>query len=76
VTVRVQVMRGGEVTTPPRAARVRIAAGKRAVVDLGVLRVPADAFVVIDASGPVVVDRESSAMPGVTAAATVPDYDQ
>jgi hypothetical protein len=76
VTFRLRVMRAGEVTTPPRATRVRVAAGKRAVVDLGVLRIPADAFVVIDASGPVVVDRESSAMPGVTAAATVPDLER
>ncbi len=76
VTFRLRVIRAGEVLTPPKTARVRVAAGKRSVVDLATLRVPADAFIVIDASGPVVVDRESSAMPGVTAAATVPDLER
>lgn len=76
VTFSIRVMQAGRVLTPPSATRVRVAAGKRAVVDLGVLRVAADAFIVVDASGPVVVDRESSAMPGVTAAATVPDLDR
>ncbi|MGZ6974835.1 MAG: DUF5719 family protein [Acidimicrobiia bacterium] len=76
VTVRVTVMRAGRASTLSTAARVRIAAQKRAVVDLGTLKVPADAFVVVAATGPVVVERESTAMPGLTVAAAVPDLDR
>jgi len=76
VTFTLRVFRDGRVTVPPRTEDFRLAPGKRTVVDLGVLRVPIDAFVVIDANGPVVVDRESSAMPGVSAAATIPDFER
>jgi hypothetical protein len=32
--------------------------------------------VIVDASGPVVVDRESSGMPGITIATAIPDLER
>ncbi len=75
VTFRLSVVRAGRTTVPSTTARVTLAPGKRTVIDLGVLKVPTDAYVVVDASGPVVVERESAAMPGITVAAAVPDLD-
>jgi hypothetical protein len=74
VTFHLTEHHAGRVSTPPKMARVRLAPGKRAVVDLNALNVRPDAFVVVDATGPVVVDRESAGMPGVTAAAVIPDF--
>jgi hypothetical protein len=69
------VVRNGTTTTPPKTERVRLGPGKREVIDLGSIKAPADGFVIVDATGPVVVDRESSGMPGITIAATIPDFD-
>jgi hypothetical protein len=76
VTFRLSVIRAGRTSVPPTTDRVLLAPGKRKVIDLGVLKVPTDAFVIVDASGPVVVERESAAMPGITIAAAVPDLDR
>lgn len=76
VSFRLTVIRDGRSSTPPKTERVRLAAGKRSVVDLAGLDVATDAFVVVDATGPVVVERESSGMPGITIAATIPDLDR
>jgi hypothetical protein len=74
VTFHLTERHGGRISTPLRMARVRVAPGKRVVVDLNALNIRPDAFVVIDATGPIVVDRESAGMPGVTAAAVIPDF--
>lgn len=71
---RLRVWRAGKATTPPDLERIQLAAGKRTVIDLVRLKVPADAFVEVTADRPVVVDRISSGMPGLTEASTVPDY--
>jgi hypothetical protein len=76
VTFRVRVHRGGRVSTPENAARLRVAPGRRVLIDLDRIQVAADAVVEIDATGPVVVDRESSAIPGVSVSAAVPDLDR
>lgn len=76
VTARIKVWRNGTASTPSSVARIRLAPGKRSVVNLGTLRAPADAFVEVVATGPVVVDRASAGMPGITEAATIPDYDR
>jgi hypothetical protein len=76
VTFRVRVHSGGRVTTPESAARLRVAPGRRVLIDLGRIEVGADAVVEIDATGPVVVDRESSAIPGISVSAAVPDLDR
>lgn len=76
VDVRLRIVGGGETTAPPRLQRIRLAPGRRTVVDLVDLQVRADAFVTIDASGPVVVDRASAGMPGITEATAIPDYDR
>jgi Family of unknown function (DUF5719) len=76
LTFRLRVVRAGQVSTPSAFARVRLAGGKRTVIDLGVLKVPTDAFVIVDATGPVVVERESAGMPGITVAAVVPDFER
>jgi hypothetical protein len=71
---RLRVWRGGKATTPPDLERIELAAGKRTVIDLARLKVPSDAFVEVTANRPVVVDRSSSGMPGLTEASTIPDY--
>ncbi len=63
-------------TTPPDVERIELAAGKRTVIDLVRLKVPADAFVEVTATRPVVVDRASSGMPGLSEAGTIPDYNR
>ncbi len=73
LSFRLSVTRAKKTTVPPSTARVTLAAGKRKVIDLGVLKVPSDAFVTVESSGPVVVERESAAMPGITIAGAVPD---
>jgi hypothetical protein len=73
---RLRVWRAGKVTTPPDLERIELAAGKRTVIDLVRLKVPADAFVEVTANRPVVVDRSSSGMPGLTEASVIPDYDR
>lgn len=73
VTFRVSVLAGGRARVPTGARRVTLRAGKRKVFDLAALKVPRDGFVVVDASGPVVVEREAQVVPGVTLAAAVPD---
>jgi hypothetical protein len=75
VAARLRVWRAGKVTTPPDLERIELAAGKRTVIDLVRLKVPADAFVEVTSNLPVVVDRVSSGMPGLTEASTIPDYD-
>ena len=59
--------------TPPDARRIRLAPGKRVLLDLGRLQVPAVGSVVVDATGPVVVSRESSAIPGISVSSAIPD---
>jgi hypothetical protein len=76
LTFRLSVTRAGKTSVPPTTERVTLAAGKRKVLDLGTLKVPADAFVTVDATGPVVVERESAAMPGITIAGAVPDLNR
>lgn len=76
VTARVTVMRAGRITVLSSAGHRQLAAGKRAVLDLGELGVPTDAFVIVEATGRVVVDRESAAIPGITVAAAIPDLDR
>jgi hypothetical protein len=76
LTFKLSVIRAGRTSVPPSTERVTLAAGKRKVIDLGVLKVPTDAFVTVDATGPVVVERESAAMPGITNAGAVPDLDR
>jgi hypothetical protein len=73
---RVRVWRAGKATTPPDLGRIELAAGKRTVIDLARLKVPTDAFVEVTANRPVVVDRMSNGMPGLTEASTIPDYDR
>ncbi len=73
VTFRLSVSRGARRSTPPTTRRVRLDPGKRAVVDLARLGLAPDAFAVVDATGPVVVERASSGMPGLTVADVVPD---
>jgi hypothetical protein len=72
---RLRVWRAGKATTPPDLERIELAAGKRTVIDLARLKVPIDAFVEVTANRPLVVDRVSSGMPGLTEAGAVPDYD-
>jgi hypothetical protein len=50
-----------------------VPAGARVVLDLGRLGVPVGTALVLRADRPVVVDREASAVPGLTLAAAVPD---
>jgi hypothetical protein len=70
------VLAGGRRSVPPTTARVQLAPGKRAVIDIARLGLTPDASVVIDATGPVVVERASSGMPGITVAEAVPDLDR
>jgi hypothetical protein len=76
VTFRLHVAANGRTRTPPNTERIRLAPGKRAAIDLKAINAPADGFVVVNATGPVVVDRESTGMPGITVSATVPDFDR
>jgi hypothetical protein len=76
VTFRMSVLAGGRRSVPPTTARVQLAPGKRAVIDIARLGLTPDASVVIDATGPVVVERASSGMPGITVAEAVPDLDR
>ncbi len=76
VTFRLRIVRNGTTVTPPKTERVRLGPGKRSVIDLGALKATADGFAIVDATAPVVVDRESSGMPGITIAATIPDYNR
>jgi hypothetical protein len=51
----------------------RVGVGQRAVLDLRALGVPANAVLVVRGDGPLVVDREASAVPGLTLAGAIPD---
>ena len=75
-TFRVRVVGGGRVSRPENAQRLRVAPGRRVLVDLSRVQATADSIVVIDATAPVLVERESSAIPGVSASAAVPDLDR
>ena len=70
------VGRAGQLVIPSETRKLRLEPGKRAVINLTSLDVATDAYVVVTATGPVVVDREASAMPGVTVAAAIPDVDR
>jgi hypothetical protein len=72
---RLRVWSGGRSTTPPDYERIELAPGKRTVIDLVRLKVTESAFVEVTANLPVVVDRTSSGMPGLTEASTIPDHD-
>jgi hypothetical protein len=76
LTFRLRSLRAGEEFVPPDTRRVRIEPGKRVVLDLGRRQVPPDGLVVIDATGPVVVSRESSAVPGISVSSAIPDLDR
>ena len=43
------------------------------LLDLGRRQVPPEGLVVIDSTRPVVVARESSAIPGITVSSAIPD---
>lgn len=75
-TFRLRARSGGRELAPPDTQRIRLAPGKRVLVDLGRRSIPADGFVVIDADAPVVVSRESSAIPGISVSSAIPDLDR
>ena len=67
VTFRVTVMRAGRASTLPTDTQRIAGPGQARGASIWARRqVPADAFVVVDATGPVVVERESTAMPGIS----------
>jgi hypothetical protein len=72
---RLRVLVAGQLTTPPGGTGT-IAAGKRAVVNLGALDVKGGGVLVVDASAPVLVAREAAGMPGITISPAVPDLDR
>jgi hypothetical protein len=73
---RVRVWSAGKATTPPSLERIELAPGKRTVIDLVRLKVTESAFVEVTSDLPVVVDRSSAGMPGLTEAGAIPDYDR
>ncbi len=73
VTFRVRVLADGKASVPRSAERVRLEPGKRAVLDLVKLGASPSATVVVEATAPVVVERASGAMPGITMAGAIPD---
>jgi hypothetical protein len=73
VSVHTAVLEGGTRRVLGRLGRATIAPGKRAVLDLRALEVPALAVLEVVGDGPVVVEREASGVPGLTLAAAVPD---
>lgn len=72
-TFRLRARSGGREFTPPDTRRIRLAPGKRVLIDLGRRQVPANGLVVVDATGPVVISRESSAIPGISVSSAIPD---
>ena len=75
-TFRLRARSGGREFAPPDTQRIRLAPGKRVLLDLGRRQVPADGLVVVDATAPVVVSRESSAIPGISVSSAIPDLDR
>jgi hypothetical protein len=73
LTFRMRVLTDGKTAVPPPAERVRLEPGKRAVLDLVKLGASPSATVVVEATAPVVVERASGAMPGITMAGAIPD---
>jgi hypothetical protein len=76
VSFSATVVADGRRTELSALTGTRIAPGKRAVLDLGALDVPAGAILLVRGDGPLVVDREASAVPGLTLAPAVPDLHQ
>ncbi len=72
-TFRLRVLRGGKESVPPDTRKVLVAPGKRVVLDLGRRQVPPDGVVVVDSTAPVIVERESSAIPGISVSSAIPD---
>jgi hypothetical protein len=76
VSVTVAVLADGQRRVVADLEGTRIEGGRRAVLDLGAHGVPVGATLVVQADGPVVVDREASSVPGLTLAAAIPDRDR
>jgi hypothetical protein len=72
VTVRFRVLGDGEAAGDTTR---RVPAGRRVLVNLADLGVPDATVLVVDASGPVVVERDASGMPGLTVSHAVPDFE-
>jgi hypothetical protein len=75
VTVRFRVLADTGGTDAGGATR-RVPAGRRVLVNLAELGVPDAAVLVVDASGPVMVERDASGMPGLTVSHAVPDFER
>jgi hypothetical protein len=73
LTFRLQARSGGAAITPADTRRVRLEPGARVLFDLGRRQVPPEGVVVIDSTKPVVVARESSAIPGISVSSAIPD---
>jgi hypothetical protein len=76
VTVRFRVRGAADGALDPGAATRQVPAGRRVLVNLAELGVPDGAVLVVDATGPVVVERDASGMPGLTVSHAVPDFDR
>lgn len=73
VTVRFRVTGATGATVDERR---EIEPGRRVLVNLADLGVPENAVLLVDATGPVVVERDASGLPGLTVAHAVPDLDR
>jgi hypothetical protein len=79
VTVRFRVRGVPDPGLDEEAATRRVPAGRRVLVNLGELGVPEGGLVLVDATGPVVVERDAAGNPGFTGftmAHAVPDLDR
>jgi len=73
VSVDAEILDAGQARPVPSFTGAEVAPGARVLLDLRALGVPPSAAVVVRASHPVVVGRESSSVPGFTMAAAVPE---
>ncbi len=76
MTFRLRSLRAGEEFVPADTRRVRVEPGKRVLLDLGRRQVPPDGLAIVDATRPVVVSRESSAIPGISVSSAIPDLER
>jgi len=72
VSFTARVLHDGAFSVMGTKARITLAPGRRAVLDLTAAEVPTGAALVVTGSGPVVVERFSEGVPGVTLAVAVP----
>lgn len=73
VSLTAEILVGGQARPIASLTGTEVAPGSRVLLDLRALEVPPAAAVIVRASRPVVVGRESSSVPGFTLSAAVPE---